>query len=265
MALFDGDDDRNEFATELNKLLGIEEGKKLADVIAEAIQPGLNAVDKRGKEAIATAIAALPKPPEGGIPSEMLEGLTKLLNPEPGDPAAEDLSKLPQWAQTMIGKQNEAMATLTTQVESEKTAREAADQLRQEGENDGMRRYMANATQEAATTAGLDSTKMKFFMPYAAQEQLVRGIDGKDGHFEMKSGVDPMGDPVYKPLEAGMVDFAKSEEGKNFRPVRAGTSPETPTDPGKPPIEGEMVPFSSMKDNPKLMRETPPELIDLNA
>lgn len=237
-------------ALEVLKALGVEEGKTLAETIAEASTTTtneiLNAYDKRQEKKFKGIL------PEG-FSDTMAEIQERLKKPEP-EPKKGEKGE-PSEAETELATANKKLLERLEKIE-----KTAAEQLKTNEKLQGEQRTTAmnKAITDAATgeKSGLDAGRIQFLLPWLAEKGMVRAIEGQDGAFEMDIQTpDPIdGSRQFKPLTDAMEIFAKTDTGKGFRPPRSTKSGEHHDDKAGQ-FDGDSVTLESLGGDAKKIRE----------
>lgn len=215
------------------KLLGVPEGKTLADFLGETtderINKILNGYDKGQKKSredlskqvtdIAAAIKAL--------------GEKKIDDDDDGsDPNAPlDMQKLSPAVRARFEAQEKAAKKLADDLDKMNKAREADAAERAKMEAEAANRSLIDAVKTTALgkKVGVDPESLDFLVAYIQQNGLVKQNDAKTGYV-FQLGEDKItGEPLFHPLEDGLAKFVGAGPGARFKPpVQGGGNPNLP-------------------------------------
>lgn len=227
---------------ELRAGLGITEGQKLSDVIAEQVKDGANAIvnayDKRTKK-------------DRDETTEALRGITEKLETlgqeppkdpaNPGDPPPPPDPPAPGALSPEVQKQIDGLIAanqeLSTKVENSEKIAVAEREAREKAEAEREQQSLEDLIKTTAVTkegGGFDPVMSPVLVKHLITEGLVRKAESGNG-YEMKLSAPHKvtGEEQWAPIAQGLQDYSNTDLGKRFRPAVPGDSP-APSPDGTP-------------------------------
>lgn len=221
------DDDKKEVLGIINEALGLEEGKKLSEVLSESMDAKLNSYDKRTRKEREQTSATLSQI------QETLKGISAKRDDEESNQSSSDdpdLSKLPDAVKQQLEAMKAANEKLAKQFEASEKARKEQEEQAKIAAAKQADRDLRDAIRAAGISkeVGLDPEAIDFVVAHLHGDRVARGESSlvrinESGRYEMAFGEDRVtNEPIWKPLPEAMKGWAQTTIGKRFLPAVPG-------------------------------------------